>query len=378
MDPEDLREAIPALEDCAFFNTGASGPSPTQVIDAVTDFHHRHKGTGPCTGEMYEIASETREAARETVAAHVGADTGEIALTQSTVDGINIVANGFDWEPGDSVVRLDVEHPAGMLPWWYLEREVGIDVRVVETTRGHLDVADLAAAVDDTTKLVCLSSVTWTHGTTVPVGQAVDRAHDAGARVLVDAVQSVGQHHVDVADWGADFVAASGHKWLLGPWGSGFLYVAEDALDALTPSRIGYFGVEETEESLGFATDASRFELGTTALAPYAGLAAGIDAIESVGLDQVGARIERLTDRLKAGLGDRLLSPRAYESGLVTFAADDPEGVVDRLADAGVVIRTLPDPEACRVSVHAFNTAAEVDELLEALESPAGSPQGTP
>lgn len=367
MDPEDLRAAIPALEDCAFFNTGASGPSPTQVVDAVTDYHRRHKVEAPCGEGMYQVAMDAREAARETVAAHIGATPGEVALTQSTVDGINVVASGLDWEVGDSVVRLDVEHAAGMLPWWFLEEQVGIDVRVVETTRGRLDLADLAAAVDGTTKLVCISSLTWTHGTRIPVGDVVDVAHDAGARVLVDAVQSVGQHPVDVTDWGADFVAASGHKWLLGPWGSGFLYVDETALDALTPSRVGYFGVEETPESLSLAPDASRFELGTAAIGPYVGMSAGIDVLEAVGLDTVQARVERLTDRLKAGLGDRLRSPEAYESGLVTFAADNPAATVERLADEGVVIRAIPQPRACRASVHAFNTAAEVDRVLEAL-----------
>ncbi len=367
MDPAALRAAIPACDECVYFNTGASGPSPEPVLDAVTDMHRRHKATAPCGDGPYQVAMAAKEAARETVASHLGADPGEIALTGSTVDGINAVANGIDWSAGDSVVRLDVEHPAGMLPWWRIGKHVDIDERVVETEDGRLDVDDLAAAVDETTELVCVSSLTWSHGTRVPVEAVVDVAHDHGARVLVDAVQSVGQHPVDVAAWGADFVAASGHKWLLGPWGSGMLYVREDALETLEPARVGYFGVEETETDLSFASDASRFELGTSAVGPPAGLAAGIETVEAVGLDAIRSRVERLTDRLKAGLGDRLLSPRAYESGLVTFAAADPAAVVDRLAAEGIVIRSLPQPSACRASVHAFNTADEVDRLLAAL-----------
>ncbi|MEF8776912.1 MAG: aminotransferase class V-fold PLP-dependent enzyme [Haloarculaceae archaeon] len=367
MNPEDLRADIPALEECTYLNTGASGPSPNRVLEAVTDFHRRHKVDAPCGDGMYGVASATKEAARETVAGHLGAEAGEIALTRSTVDGINLVANAIDWEPGASVVRPDFEHPAGILPWWRLSRAVGVEERVVETSDGHLDVDDLAAAIDDSTELVCTSSLTWTSGTRVPIEEVVEIAHEAGARVLVDAVQSVGQHPVDVEAWGADFVAASGHKWLLGPWGSGMLYVAEEALESLTPARVGYFGVEETEDEVEFAPDASRFELGTTAIAPYAGLAAGIETVEAVGMDAIQARIERLTDRLTAGLGDRLLSPREFESGLVTFEASDAEATVERLEADGVVIRSLPRPNTCRVSVHAFNAAADIDRLLDGL-----------
>jgi len=367
MDPEDLRADIPALDDCTYLNTGASGPSPTRVLDAVTDFHRRHKVEAPCGDGMYEVASAAKEAARETVAAHLGASPAEIALTRSTVEGVNLVANALDWGPESNVVRPDFEHPAGILPWWRLGKTVGVEERVVETSGGHLDLAALADAVDESTELVCTSSLTWTHGTRVPIEAVVEVAHDAGARVLVDAVQSVGQQPVDVHEWGADFVAASGHKWLLGPWGSGLLYVDEGVLEGLDPARVGYFGIEETDDVIEFAPDASRFELGTTAVAPYAGLAAGIETVEAVGLDRIRDHVEGLTDRLKAGLGDRLVSPREYESGLVTFEAEDPEATVERLAADGVVIRALPQPEACRVSVHAFNTAADVDRLLDGL-----------
>jgi selenocysteine lyase/cysteine desulfurase len=378
MDPEALRADIPALADCAYFNTGASGPSPQRVLDAITDVHRRHKADAVCEDGMYEVASATREAARETVADHLGADPGEIALTDSTVEGVNVVANALDWEAGDVVVRPDFEHPAGILPWQYLADRVGVEERVVETTDGRLELDVLATAVDGDTRLVCCSSLTWSHGTRVPVADVVEVAHESGAKVLVDAVQSVGQHPVDVGEWGADFVAASGHKWVLGPWGSGVLYVCSDVVEELSPGRVGYFGVDverESERDPGadaalehpFAADASRFELGTAALGPWAGLAAGIETIESVGIPTIQTRVERLTDRLKDGLGGRLLSPDGYESGLVTFTADEPVETVDRLADEGLRIRAVPDPLACRASIHAFNTAGEVDRLLAAL-----------
>ena len=368
MEPETLRADIPALEDCVFLNTGASGPTPRRVMDAITGFHEQHKFESPCGDGMYPVAMEARQRARETIASFVGADPDELALTRNTVEGINHVASGIDWQPGDVVVRTDLEHPAGELPWERLEDLEGIEVRELATERGRLDVDDLKDAVADA-RLLCLSSLTWNFGTRLPIGEVVDVAHDADTLVLVDAVQSTGQVPLDVADWGADFVAGSGHKWLLGAWGSGFLYVDSDRLHDLVPRRIGYFSVDRDApgERYTYAPDASRFELGTTALAPYVGMAESVDLFAELGMKTVQSRIERLTDRLKDGLGDRLLSPREYESGLVTFAADDPDATAERLADAGVRIRSIPDPHACRVSVHVFNTAEDIDRLLDLL-----------
>jgi selenocysteine lyase/cysteine desulfurase len=368
MDPETLRADIPALDDCVFLNTGASGPTPRRVMDEITAFHERHKFASPCGDGMYSVAGETRQRVRERVARFIGADPDELALTGNTVEGINHVAGAIDWSPGDVVVRTDLEHPAGELPWERLVDIEDIEVRELETDAGRLDLAALKDAVADA-RLLCLSSVSWNYGTRLPIADVVDIAHDADTLVLVDAVQSPGQMPVDVTDWGADFVAGSGHKWLLGAWGSGFLYVDRERLGDLEPRRIGYFSVDRdaSGDRYTYAPDASRFELGTTALAPYVGLAESADLFTEIGLDTVQSRIERLTDRLKDGLGDRLLSPRAYESGLVTFDAAEPDATADRLADAGVRIRSIPEPHACRVSVHAFNTAADIDRLLELL-----------
>jgi selenocysteine lyase/cysteine desulfurase len=263
------------------------------------------------------------------------------------------------------VVRTDLEHPSGVLPWRRLE-EVGVEVTTLSCPDGRLDLAAYQEAVEGA-RLVCLSSESWLHGTRLPVSEAVEIAHEAGAVVVVDAVQTVGQHPIDVGEWGADAVCASGHKWLLGPWGAGFLHVDPDALEQFRPRHVGYQGMAAmSEDGIEYAADASRFEISTTAMAPYAGLIEAIETIEAIGLGTIEARIERLTDRLKAGLGDRCLSPDSYESGLVAFEADDAAAFVDRAEAAGVAVRDLPSG-AVRASVHAFNTAEDVDALLELL-----------
>ena len=176
---------------------------------------------------------------------------------------------------------------------------------------------------------------------------------------------------MDVTEWGADAVAAAGHKWLLGPWGSGFLYIDSDAAAELTPSAVGYRSVTAPNASeIDYKPGAGRFEIGSTTPAAHVGLIEAIDAIEEVGVGTIEARIESLTDRLKAGIDpDRLLSPEGYESGLVTVADDAPEATVERLAGAGIVVRSLPSPGAVRVSVHAGSTGRELETVLDHLRN---------
>lgn len=370
MDLADLRADVPALEDVVYMNTGAASPSPRRVVEAANDCLAHHEYESPAKEGMYEAAFGVYDDTREAVAGLLGTESGNVALTQSTTDGINRIACALDWDDGDTVVRTDLEHSAGILPWRRLRERVDLGVAVLETDRGRLRMDRLKERVEGA-RLLCLSSLTWNYGTRLPVSEVVDVAHDADCRVLVDAVQSVGQRPVDVEAWGADFVAAAGHKWLLGPWGAGFLYVRPGLAEAIRPGLVGYRSVADPNATgIDFKPGAHRFEVGTTSPAPYAGLRAAIELRREVGPDAIEARIRSLTERFKAGLDDdRLLSPREFESGLVTFRADDPEGLVERLQDEGIRIRSLPYPAAARASLHAFNTAEEVDRLLAALES---------
>ncbi|MFH5797738.1 aminotransferase class V-fold PLP-dependent enzyme [Haladaptatus sp. CMAA 1911] len=369
MEPTALRDDMPALERTTYMNTGASGPSPTRVVEAVETCLERHEYEAPAAEGSYPFAFDVLDRTRETVADHLGATDETLALTQSTTDGINRIAAAIDWESGDRVVRTDLEHSSGILPWKRLNGH-GVETDVLASEEGRLDLDSVKDAASDA-KLVCLSALTWTHGTMLPVSEITDIAHDAGALVLVDAVQCPGQMATDVTEWGADFVAGAGHKWLLGPFGAGFLHVRDGAERHLNPAHIGYRSVEDPNaEAYAYEPGAQRLEVGTVSPATYAGLGEAIDVIEEVGYNTIENRIGELTDRLKNGLvaadDARLLSPREYESGLVTFGVDDPDGFVERLAREGIRIRSLPYPEnSVRASVHVFNTEADIDALLE-------------
>ncbi|MFB6110009.1 MAG: aminotransferase class V-fold PLP-dependent enzyme [Halodesulfurarchaeum sp.] len=365
----DLRAAIPALDDRTYLNWGASGPSPRTVVSATEDALEYHEFESPRTAGMYGAAADIFDAARSTVADHLGATESEIALVQSTTMGINRVGSAIDWGPGDVVVTTDLEHVAGRLPWSRLRDRFGIEVRVLETDAGVIDLDVLEEALDGA-DLLCVSAVDWLYGRRHPVTEMVELAHEHDALALIDAVQVPGQLPIDVTEWGADFVAGAGHKWLLGPWGAGFLYVSSDVVEEVEPMHVGHRSVAEVDGgAYELSPDAARFELGTTSPAPYAGITRGIEAIESIGMDTIRERIRTLRDRFVSQVPpDRLRSPSAPHSGLVTIQVTDPERTVESLAETSITARSLPLPESVRFSFHAVNTEAEVDELVDTLD----------
>ena len=369
MRPTELRGDIPALEDLTYMNFGASGPSPRRVVEAAADCQAHHEYESPGEDGMYPAAFDAYEEAREVIASLVDVAPQEIALTQSTSDGINRFICSLEWEPGDTIVRTDMEHPAGILPLQRLERVRDTEIRIVGSDAGRIDIESFTTAVRGA-KLVVLSALSWNFGTRLPVETLVDIAHDSGALVLVDAVQWPGQAPVSYADWGADAVAAAGHKWLLGPWGAGFLHVNESIAETLEPGTIGYRSVNEpTACGYELAPGATRFEMGTINPAPHTALREAIEIFQNLGEAAIEERIHTLACRLVDQLPEhRLLSPSTPESGLVTIDVDDPAATVRELGEQGIVIRSLTTPDSVRASIHAVNTEAEVDGLVDALE----------
>lgn len=365
-----LRNAMPALDDRRYFNWGASGPSPRPVVSAANAAIEYHEFQAPRDVGMYPAADEIFEGARESIADLVGVSPSTIALTSSTTEGINRVATAIEWEPGDVVVTTDLEHAAGRLPWTRLQEAAGIDVRVLETDRGQIDLASLERTVQGA-DLLCVSAVDWLYGRRHPVSEMVEIAHEQDALALVDAVQAPGQRPIDLRQWGADFVAGAGHKWLLGPWGAGYLYVSPAVVADLEPIHVGYRSVSSASGGeYELHEGARRFELGTMSPGPFAGLQTAIETMQRVGIETVRERIRALRSRFVEGIpSERLISPPDSPTGLVTLEVSDPDSAVEELNADGIAVRSLPLPDSIRVSIHAPNTEAEIDALLAALDS---------
>jgi len=403
MEPTDLRETMPALESSVYCNWGAGGPSPAEssrrpnqrssttstrprggrdVSRSVRGLrrgasgrrrparcrterdraHPEHdRRDQPSRGRVELERGRCRRSNRPralrgdpAVAAPRARVRRRVRVLETSVASETQRADGDRAEQSrgnsassrpldDEVFQDSADHSSGQRP-----REEAVD----ENRRLDGGLEAVTAAAEDAT-LFCVSSLTWTHGTRLPIEAIVEAAHDAGALVLVDAVQSPGQVPVDVRGWGADFVVAAGHKWLLAPSVPAFCSSATASRRISSPQRSATGASRDANATdYRYAAGARRFEVGTASPAPHAGLTEAIAILEEIGIETIQRRIERLTDRLKEGVpDDRLLSPRSYESGLVTIAVDDPKRTVERLADREIVVRSLPNPDAIRASI---------------------------
>jgi selenocysteine lyase/cysteine desulfurase len=363
MDQQTLRADLPITDSLVYLNTGASGPVTTTVQDAVAAALRRHGSAA----DPYGVAAEITDMARERVADFVGATPAMVAFTQSTTAAINAGILACDLKPGQTVVQTSIEHGAAQLPLQRQQRR-GVSITTIDASGGELDMDGFSTAVMEA-DLVVVSAVSWTHGTVLPIKAIVEEAHDAGARVLVDAVQAVGQRPVDIQRWGADMVAFAGHKWLMAPWGAGVLVIHPDAVEDLHPATVGFAGVDTDDEGFRWHPDARRFELGTRAVGPLAGLTAALDQIGPIGMEAVTrwnrSRAQQLIEAV-AGVVAPIGSPG--ETGIVTLRVDDPEATVSALADAGFIVRHIPDLRgSLRVSMHIFTTPEEVSAFATTL-----------
>ena len=382
MDIQRIRNSIPALAKCTYLNCGTFGPNPTPVTDEVVRLFRLAESDGPFNPDVRETVLNSFEEARQQVAAFVGASPQEIALTRNVSDGINIVATGFDWQPGDEVIITDEEHPSGALPWINLARRYGIVVHQLPMTPDPDELIErLGALINSRTRLVFLSHVSTRRGILIPAARVCDFVHEREIPIMLDGAHATGVTPVDVKAIGCDFYAGCGHKWLLAPQGTGFLYVKAEMLDTLKLTWLGW-GMTSEYDLPGFsfepAPDASRFEFATRDWALYGGLAAGLKFANEVGLENIEARSQMLATMLKQRLSDipgiELETPLdpSVSVGLVAFqtkglAHENPgQWLWD---EHRILVAHNPEQRWMRLAAGYFLLEEEIENVAERLSS---------
>lgn len=369
IDLMEVRRAYPVLEELEYFNTGTYGLMAEPVVERYLARLARFERRG--MAGLDDVHQEI-ERARARLAAHLGADPDEVALTGNATDGIALVAAGIRWQEGDEVIVSDQEHPAMAVPFAHAARRWGVKVRPYRVGWEPEDsLRSVRSLITPRTRLVATSHVTSPYGIRLPVREIVALAHEHGLPALVDAAQSFAVMPVDVRDIGCELLSGNGHKWLGGPKGTGFLYARRDWMERLEPALVG-----DGSMVAGATTPrptGHRFEFGTRGFATPAALNDALDWLESWGWDQVGERIAALSGRLKDALagtpGVALRTPRAWErsSGLISVAVpghDEAALQADLLAH-GLFTRTTgpPGSHRIRVSTAFFNGEEQVDRL---------------
>lgn len=398
-DPLAIRADFPVLarevngRPLAYLDNAASSQKPRAVIEAIAAFYYSHYAT--VHRGIYALSEEATaayEEARGKVAAFIKApDRRSIVFTRNATEAINLVAHTWgraNVRRGDRVIVTEMEHHSNLLPWLLLCREVGAELAYLPITdEGRLYLPQLERLLDGPVKLVAVTHVSNVLGTVNPVQEIVTLAHAAGARVLVDAAQSVPHMPVDVGAIGCDFMAFSGHK-MCGPTGIGVLYGKTELLESIPPFLVGGGMIERV--GLTDATWASlpeKFEAGTPAIAEAIGLGAAVNYLEQVGMEAIYAHEKALTawamERLAALPGVRIVGPPAEErSGVIAFtvASIHPHDLAYALDREGIAIRAglhcaqplherLGLEATARISFYLYNTCEEIERLVRALEN---------
>ena len=379
LDVDKIRSQIPALDKSIYMNTGGSGPMPRSAMDVVIDTYETAGTQGPDVPTVRGPIREQFEETRKTVARFFGVTPEEIALLRSVSEGLSTVAYGMDWSPGDEVIVTDEEHPSGIMIWLSLADQKGIKVKKLALVA---DKSELLSGLDrimtDRTRLLCLSHVTTDTGTKLPVADICKLAHDRGVPVAYDAAQSAGQFPIDLAEMDCDFYACTGHKWLLGGWGTGIFYVKREWVEKLrvswTGSQAGTWD-RDTDE-LKFADTAHKFEFGGRHDPLYNAMGTAIEFLDSTGLGEIEARVRVLTDRLKAGIaetsGVTLRSPESpeFSTGIVTFSVNGLTGtdLNSEMWDRWRVLgRAALKQSAMRLSTAFFTSDQEIETVISAI-----------
>ena len=374
--PHSLRGQMPIAQRLVYFDHAAVAPLPAPTGDAIQAWLAQATDEGDVAWPLW---SRRVEHVRARAAGLLGAQPTEIALVPNTTTGIGLVAEGYPWREGDNVVTLANEFPSNQYPWMNLASR-GVETRRVSVEGGVPDLERLAAACDERTRIVSASWVGYATGWRFDVPQVAELCRRRGCLFFLDAIQGLGVFPLDVHAAGVDFLAADGHKWLLGPEGAGILFVKHENLNRLRPLLCGWnsvvAGTDYTRIELTFRDECARYEGGSQNMIGIHGLGASLDLLAAMGLssqasplaDQVLAVTDYACERL-ASLGATLLAPRTgpHRSGIVTFqiAGRDPNDLRRSLAAAGIVVRCRAG--GVRLSPHAYNTHEEVDRLMAEL-----------
>ena len=366
---QGIREQFPIVKNRAFLNHAGISPLPKPAVEAMRKHVEEFSEFGTISSDINE--------GKGLFAKLIGAEPNEIALVPNTSTGLNIVANMLDYPTGSNVVVTDLEFPSVVYPW--LRSKLGVKVRYVKNVDGKILLEDMERAVDNQTVAVAISHVEYVNGFRHDLGSLARIAHEHGALLVVDAIQSAGAIPINVKRDDVDFLTASCYKWLLGPAGAGFLYVRKELIERFEPPLVGWASVKpevfETIEfwdiwNLRLSETASRFEVGELGLVNFVGATAVLQLLLDVGIANIERRILSLTDHLIEAVKERgfkLQTPeeKGCRSGIVNFLIDNPGERVKKLREMGIIVSARA--KGIRVSPHFYNTGEEIDRLTTAL-----------
>jgi selenocysteine lyase/cysteine desulfurase len=370
-----LRSLFSHTGRVVYLNHAAASPPPIKTIEAVTAQMQdvAENGTLHYRGWM-----ATRERARDLAARMLGAQRSEqVAFMRNTSDALSTIANGLSWREGENVVTFRREFPSNIYPWLRLREAYGTEVRFCEERDGRIDLGELIGLIDSKTRIVAISHVQYGSGFRADLERIGRAARQHDALLVVDVIQAMGAQPINVEAQLIDAAAGAGHKWLLTPEGVGLLYLSDRARERIEPTLVGWMSVPDPDDYGNFeqqwSPGALAWETGTVPTSLIHGLEASLSLLQETGVECIAAHLYELTDylceRLQALDYHVVSSRRDREKSQIVCIQHpgewSPMALYNHLKKQNII--TAPRGERLRISPHLYNTAADIDKLVEAL-----------
>lgn len=378
---DQIRAQLPAVHGKAYMNTGTNGPLPTVVHEAMAEMMRAELEEGRISMDGWKIKMEMKPAAREALARVFSVKPDEIALTQLTTEGMNVMIHGVDWQRGDEAIITNLEHPGGQLPLYVVARRHGVQIKIANLGIGDGDVpGQLERLFTPRTRAVIISHLAWNTGALLPLKEIVETCRRHGVLCLVDAAQSAGSMDPQLRENDPDGYAMPGQKWMCGPEGTGSLWISEERMSLFQQTYVNYgnanyYAVDTQGGYFTPAAGAARYDRIATYYPLIAGqLAAAKWLADDVGTEWAYERIATLGQLAHKTLsnvdGVTVITPKKNMVGLIAFNLDGmaPDDLVTKLFDRGFILRTIGDPACVRLATGFYNTEEEIENLGLAID----------
>uniref|UniRef100_A0A7C3Z1Y1 cysteine desulfurase n=1 Tax=candidate division WOR-3 bacterium TaxID=2052148 RepID=A0A7C3Z1Y1_UNCW3 len=392
MDIEKIRNDFPILrKGVIYLDSAASSLTPEPVINSMIDFYHNFRAN--VSRGVYEfstIATEKYEEAHKKVQEFFNAKNGEIIFTKNTTESINIVAFSFPFKKGDKIITTYIEHHSNFLPWVKVSEIFDLELEIIKPDEeGIFNLKDFEDAIDRKTKLIAVNHISNVLGVINDIEGIVEIARKKNVPILVDGAQAAPHIPVDLKSLDVDFYAASGHK-MLGPTGTGVLFINDRMRDIIKPSFLGGGTIKDVDKKdYKLVDNYERFEPGTPHIAGGIGLGKACEYLSKIGMENVKNYEHKLTERIVNGLVERgvnIFGPRDLNKriGVVSFEIENlpPHRVAFFLSENfNIAVRSghhcaynilkyiiKREQGTCRASTYIYNTEDEIDKFLEAID----------
>lgn len=381
-----VREDFPVLKEVIYLDNAATTQTPLPVVKAMEDYFLKYAANhGRGAHRLARQTTDKYEDSRENVAAFLNTNPQNTIFTRNATESINIVANGKEWEKDDHIITSTVEHHSNLLPWLKL-RKIGVKVTVIPTNKeGVINPLDIENAITDSTKMIAVNHITNVFGSIQDIEKITKIAHKNSSSILIDASQSAGHMPLDTKKIDIDYLAVPGHKGLLGPQGTGILYIKEP--ETIEPLNLGGGMVHSvTKNDYEFEKGPAKFEAGTPNIPGVIGLGKAVEYIKEIGLKNIEKHENELShhaaDLLKEIPHVELYGPKNRAS-VVPFNIEgmNPHDVAIILDQTRkICVRSgyhcaMPAIEQAglmgtvRASFALYNLIEEVDQLIESVEN---------